>query len=165
MLMELMINREVVIDGFQIFLCLLIIFLLIRNHRRRLKSDSADPRQVFGQDFNLQVYSQTIIQQIELAFDNIQNTVDGERRNIQKVMQIPQVRYYDQRPSDIPPSSTLTHSDDSLINANESVDRDSLQKRIRKMTGRGMSPKQIADELKTPLGEVELILNMQKNAS
>ena len=37
------------------------------------------------------------------------------------------------------------------------------QTRIQKLASRGMSTKQISEELKTPLGEVELILSLQKN--
>ena len=92
MLMVLMQNWKFVVDGFQIFLCLLIIFLLMRNHRRRLKSGLVDPRQIFGQDFNVQVFSQSISQQVALAFNNIQNTVDRERRNLEKLMQLQQVK-------------------------------------------------------------------------
>ena len=164
MYMELMKNWEFVVDGFQIFLCLMIIFLLIRNHRRRLKSDQEDPGQEFGQDFDMQVFSQTINQQVELAFNNIQNTLDHERRNIEKLMQLQQHRSSKQPSPEIMPSLAPTHSRGATQSPDKSVGRSTRQTRIRKMTARGMSPKQIADELKTPLGEIELILNMQRNA-
>jgi DNA-binding NarL/FixJ family response regulator len=38
------------------------------------------------------------------------------------------------------------------------------QTRVQKLASRGMSIKQISEELKTPLGEVELILSLQKYA-
>ena len=164
MYMELMKNWEFVVDGFQIFLCLTIIFFLIRNHRRRLKSDQEDSGQVFGQDFNMQVFSQTINQQVELAFNNIQNTLDHERRNIEKLMQLQQDKSHEQPSPEIMPALAPTHSRGATQSPDKSVDRSTRQTRIRKMTARGMSPKQIADELKTPLGEIELILNMQRNA-
>ena len=164
MYMELMKNWEFVVDGLQILLCLMIIFLLIRNHRRRLKSGLVDPGQVFGQDFNIQVFSQTINQQVELAFNNIQNTVEHERRNIEKLMQLQQHKSHEQPSPEILPSQAPTHSRGAAQGPDKSVDRGTLQARIRKMTTRGMSPKQIADALKTPLGEIELILNMQHNA-
>ncbi len=164
MLMELMKNWEFVVDGFQIFLCLMIIFLLVRNHHRRLKSGRVDPGQLFGQDFNMQVYSQTISQQVELAFSNIQNTIDREHRNLEKLMQLQQVKSHAQPSPEILPSLAPTHSRGATESLDKSADRSTLQTRIQKMTTRGMSPKQIADELKTPLGEIELILNMQNNA-
>jgi hypothetical protein len=164
MFMELMKNWEFVVDGFQMFLCLMIIFLLMRNHRRRLKSGLADPGQAFGQDFNMQMFAQTISQQVELAFNNIQNTVDHERRNIEKLMQLQQVKSHEQPSPEILPSLRPTNGRGATESPDKSADRSTLQTRIRKMTIRGMSPKQIADELKTPLGEIELILNMQHNA-
>ena len=164
MYMELMKNWEFVVDGFQIFLCLMIIFLLIRNHRRRMQSGLIDPRQVYGQDFNMQVFSQTINQQVELAFNNIQNTVDHERRNIEKLMQLQQVKSHAQPSTDLTPSLAPTQFRGATESSDPSADRSILQTRIRKMTTRDMSPKQIADELKTPLGEIELILNMQNSA-
>ena len=162
--MELIKNWEFVVDGFQIFLCLMIIFLLIRNHRRRLKSALSDPKQVFGQEFNIQVFSQSVSQQVELAFASIQNTVDHERRKIEKVLQSQQHQSHEQPPHEISPSRARIHSKDVLENHDKPVDHTTNQTRIRKMTTRGMSPKQIADELKTPLGEIELILNMHKSA-
>jgi hypothetical protein len=162
MVMEMMKNWEVAVDGIQIFLCLLIIFFLIRNHRHRLKPDSTNPQQVSGQDFNLQVFSQTIRQQIEMAFAHIQNVVANECHNLEKVLQLQQVKHLSPRPSDISVASPSTDSGGAFEKLNESADQSKLQTRIRKMTGRGMSPKQIADELKTPLGEIELILSLQK---
>ena len=164
MLMELMKNWEFVVDGFQIFLCLMIIFLLVRNHRRRLNSGLVDPTQVLSRHFNMQVFSQTISQQVESAFRNIQNTVDHERRNIEKLIQLQQVKSHKQPSPEILPSLAPAHGGGAPESRYKSADRSTLQTRIRKMTTRGMSPKQIADELKTPLGEVELILNMQNNA-
>jgi hypothetical protein len=164
MLMEMIKNWEVAVDGIQILLCLLILFFLMRNHRRRRKHESAVLNQNYGQDFNIQVFSQTINQQIELAFANIENAVDGGRRNIEKVLQMQQIKSLDPSPLETRPSSPPTLSGGSFQKSDEVAGPGALQTRIRKMTSRGMSPKQIANELKTPLGEVELILNMQKSA-
>lgn len=164
MVMEMMENWEVAVDGIQIFLCLLILFFLIRNHRRRLKPDLTHSKLVSGQDFNVEVFSQTINQQVELAFANIQNVIAGERRHLEKVLQLQQVKPFDHNPSEIIPASQPTRSSGVFENESESADQETLRTRIREMDTRGMSPKQIADTLKTPLGEVELILSLQKNA-
>ena len=110
MVMAVMQNWEVAVDGIQIILCLLILFFLLRNHRRRIKSDLTNPKQVSGQDFNVQVFSQTIGQQIELAFTNIQNTVADEHRNLEKVLRFQQVKPFGHRPSEIIPASQPTRS-------------------------------------------------------
>ena len=163
MVMEMMKNWEVAVDGIQIFLCLLILFFLIRNHWRKLKPDLTDPKLVSGQDFNTEVFSQTINQQMELAFTNIQSVVAGEHRNLEKVLRLPQVKPFDHRPSEIIPVSQPAPASGAFENVTESADQGTLRTRIREMDTRGMSPKQIADALKTPLGEVELILSLQKN--
>jgi len=165
MVMAVMQNWEVAVDGIQIFLCLVILFVLLRNHRRRIKSDWTNPKQVSGQDFNVQVFSQTIGQQVGLAFTNIQNVVASEYHNLENVLQLQQVKHLSHRPSEILPPQDPPHSCGAFENVKESADPGKLQTRIRQMTGRGMSPKQIAEELKKPLGEVELILSLQKSAS
>ena len=57
--MEMLKNWEVAVDGIQIFLCLLILFILIRNHRRKLKPELMHSKPVSGQNFNMEVFSQT----------------------------------------------------------------------------------------------------------
>ncbi|UCD80768.1 MAG: hypothetical protein JSW26_04870, partial [Desulfobacterales bacterium] len=42
---------------------------------------------------------------------------------------------------------------------------DELHQRIQQLAAKGMSAKQISQELKTPLGEVELILSLKTNAA
>ena len=41
--MEMMEHWEVAVDGIQIFLCLLILFFLVRNHRHKMNSDDDEP--------------------------------------------------------------------------------------------------------------------------
>jgi hypothetical protein len=164
MVMEMMKNWEVAVDGIQVFLCLLILFFLIRNHRRRVKPDQTNSILTSGQGFNAQVFSQALSQQIEVAFANILNVAANERHNLEKVLQLQQIKSEDHRSPEILPSSYPAPGGGAIEKVNESTDPEKLQTRIRKLTSRGMSPKQIADELRTPLGEVELILSLQKSA-
>lgn len=164
MVVEMMKNWEVAVDGIQIFLCLLILFFLVRNHRRKLKPELTHSKPVSGQDFNSEVFSQTIHQQMELAFTNIQNVVAGEHRDLGKILRLQQVKLYDHSPSETLPPSQPAQDKGVFKNTTESADQAALRKRIREMDTRGMTPKQIADALKTPLGEIELILSLQKNA-
>ena len=163
MVMAMMQNWEVAIDGIQIFLCLLILFFLIRNHRRRISPDQTNPKHESGPDFNAQIFSQTMNQQIELAYTNIVDVLADERRNMEKILQFQQLKPFDHSSSEILPSSHPAPGGDDLEHVNESADQSRLQTRIRKLATRGMSPKQIATELKTPLGEVELILSLQRS--
>ena len=90
MVLEMLEHYEAIVDGLQIFLCILILFFLARNHRRRMKPELMNPKSESDQDFNLQVFSQTINQQVELAFTNILKVAANERRDLVKVLQLHQ---------------------------------------------------------------------------
>lgn len=162
---EIMKHWEVAVDGVQIFLCLLIIFFLIRNLRRSRKPDWVNPLGESGRDFNLQVFSQTIAQQVELAFANIMEAAAIERRNLEKFLQIDQLHHTNHSSPRIRPPSVPSHRDDTWQRDKTTAGKDERRARIQKLATRGMSAKQISEELKTPLGEVELILSLQKAAT
>jgi len=160
MVIELIKQWEIAVDGIQIFLCLLILFFMIRNHRRRMKPDRMNPKIESGQDFNLQVFSQSINQQVELAFTNILEVAANERRNLDKVLQFQPVRNANHSSLEIRPQSRPPHRDDSFQRGQETAGQGEHRTRIQKLATRGMSAKQISEELKMPLGEVELILSL-----
>jgi len=159
---EMMENWEVAVDGIQILLCLLILFFLVRNHRRKMNSVMMNPKRGVDQDFNLQVFSQAINQQVEMAFKNIQDVVADERQNLDKVLQFHPVNPADRGSAENRPQAFPSHRDGSFKLVEETTESGERQTRVQKLASRGMSIKQISEELKTPLGEVELILSLQK---
>jgi hypothetical protein len=163
MVIEMLKHWEVAVDGLQIFLCLLILFFLARHHRRRMEPELMNPKSQSGQDFNLQVFSQTINQQVELAFANILKVAANERRNLVKVLQMQQLTDADQGPAAVASPSLTTVSGNPVQRVQESAGQDERQAHIHKLSTQGMTAKQISEELKTPLGEVELILSLQKS--
>ena len=160
MVIEIMKHWEIAVDGIQIFLCFLILFFLILNHRRRMKPDRMNPKIETAQDFNLQVFSQSINQQVELAFANILEVSANERRNLDKVLQFNPFKYANHSSPEIRPQSRPSHPDDSLQRGKETAGQGEHRTRIQKLATRGRSAKQISEELKMPLGEVELILSL-----
>jgi hypothetical protein len=156
MVIEMLKHWAVAVDGIQIFLCLLILFFLIRNHRPKMKTDLMNHESQSDQNFNLQVFSQTINQQIELAFANILEVAANERRNLDQVLQFHQFNLPDGNPAG-------PNSDDTLQRVNDSAGQGQRQARIQRLATRGMSAKQISEKLKTPMGEVELILSLQNH--
>lgn len=162
--MEMMKHWEAAFDGIQILLCLLILFYLVRNHRHKMKPDMMNPKRGSEQNFNLQVFSQAIKQQVEMAFTNIQDVVADERRNLDKVLQLHPFNHADHSTLEIRPQAFPSHRDGSFKHVKETTGSGEPQKRIQKLASRGMSTKQISEELKKPLGEVELILSLQKYA-
>ena len=161
MVIEMLKHWEVAVDGIQIFLCLLILFFLIRNHRPKMKPDLMNHGSESGQNFNLQVFSQTINQQIELAFANILEVAANERRNLDQVLQFHQFSETDGNSAGIVQHPVRSNSDDTLQRVNDTPGQGERQAQIQRLANRGMSPKQISEKLKTPMGEVELILSLQ----
>jgi hypothetical protein len=163
MIIEMMEHWKVAVDSLQFFLCLLILFFMIRNHRHRMKPDRMAPKSASGQDFNLQVFSQTIHQQVELAFANILKVAANERRDLVKILELQQFADADHRSPGVHSQSLFSHHDDTAQSVQENSGQGRLQKHIQKLSTQGMNAKQISEELKTPLGEVELILSLQEN--
>ncbi len=162
MVIEILKHWEVAVDGLQIFLCLLILFFLARHHRRRMEPELMNPKNQSGQDFNLQVFSQTINQQVELAFANILKVAANERRDLVKILQLQQLIDADHGSSAVRSPSLTSVSGDPAQSVQEISGQDDRQAYIQKLSTQGMNAKQISEELKTPLGEVELILSLQK---
>ena len=165
MVIEMLEHWEVAVDGLQIFLCLLVLFFLARNHRRGIKPELMNPGSDSGQDFNLQVFSQTINQQVELAFTNILKVAANERRDLVKVLQLHQHTDKDHGSSEGRSPTITSSSDYPAQSVPETAGPDGRQTHILKLSTQGMNAKQISDELKTPLGEVELILSLQENGT
>ena len=162
MVTELLKHWEVAVDGFQVFLCLVILFFLMRNHRRKMKSGMMSPGTPNDSDFNFQVFTETINQQVELAFTNILQVAANERRNLDKVLQFQQLKYLDSSSQQDLPPVPHPHRHDTHKRLAASSRQSDRHTRIQQLATRGLSAKQISDELKTPQGEVELVLSLQK---
>ena len=162
--MEMMEHWEVAVDGIQILLCLLILFFLVRSHRHKMKSAMMNPKRGSDQNFNLQVFSQAINQQVEMAFTNILDVVADERRNLDKVLQFHPANPADHGTAENRPQALPAHLDGGFKQVKETTGSSERQTRVQKLAIRGMSTQQISEELKTPLGEVELILSLQKTS-
>ncbi len=160
MVFELVQYWEVAVDGIQIFLCLLILFFLIRNRRRKMTPEWAEVKTESGQSFNLQVLSQAINQQVELAFSNILDSVAVERRHLDNVLQLNHFYPAGRIPTENQRPPVLSENSEIIPRSKESAGKDEHRARIQKLALRGMSAKQISEELKTPMGEVELIMSL-----
>ena len=162
MVIELLQHWQIAVDGLQIFLCLLILFFLVRSYRRKLKTNMMSANNPFNSDFNFQVFTKAINQQVELAFTNILQVVDNERRNFDKVLQFQQLKYTESGSKQIRPPAPAGHRGSTHPNMTEAAKQNERQTSIQQLSNQGMSAKQISDELKTPLGEVELVMSLQK---
>lgn len=162
MIIKLLQHWQIVVDGLQIFLCLLILICLIRHHRRKMKPDALSANRQSGPDFNFQVFTEAIDQQVELAFTNILQVAANERRNLDKVMQFQKLKYVEPDSKEGLPPAPVPHGVDPPKRVTETASQSDRQARIQQLAIRGLSAKQISDELKTPLGEIELVMSLQK---
>ena len=164
MVMEMMRHWEVAVDGIQILLCFLILFFLIRNHRPKIKPGMANPKSEPVRDFNLQVFSQAIDQQVELAFSNVLEVAATERRKLDRVLQFQSFVHADHKSPEIRSPLLPSDHENSFQHVPETVGPSERQARIEQLATRGMSAKQISEALKIAMGEVELILSLQKTS-
>jgi hypothetical protein len=164
MAIELLQHWQIVADGLEIFLCLLILFFLMRNQRRKMKPDLKPAMSQSGPDFNFQVFMETIHQQVDLAFANIRQVAANERRNFDEVLRFQQQKYTETHSKEGFPPASFAHRIDTFQTMTEPARQGERQTRIQQLATRGMSAKQISDELKTPLGEVELVMSLQKRS-
>jgi len=152
---------DVAIDGIQIVLCFLILVFLIRSRKKNRQSVQDKAIGESGQSFNVQIFNQTLKQQADQAFANIVETIAAEQRKLDQVLAIgnSENRRYDiaALPTNLHPS---VNPEISPIAGNAS-DSDPLHEQIQKLADKGMSVGQISEELKTPQGEVELVLSLR----
>ncbi len=152
---------DAAIDGIQIVLCFLILVFIIRSRKNSRKSAQDKAFRDSGQSFNVQIFYQTLKQQIDQAFADIAESIAAEHRRLDQALSSgvsANPRY------DIASSPSNFHSSvNSEISplAGTASDSDPLHEQIQKLADKGMSVRQISEELKTPLGEVELVLSLR----
>jgi hypothetical protein len=152
---------DIAIDGIQIVLCLLILVCLIRYRKKNRKSPQDEAFRESGPSFNVQIFYQTLKQQVDQAFANIAETIAAEQRRLDQALSrgVSANSRYDiaSYPSTFHP---LVNSEVSPLAASAS-DSDPLHEQIQKLADKGLSVRQISEELKTPQGEVELVLSLR----
>ncbi|CAB1059696.1 hypothetical protein D1BOALGB6SA_4458 [Olavius sp. associated proteobacterium Delta 1] len=155
---------DVTIDGTQIILCLLILLFLIRS--RKKSRDSAQDKAIrdSGQSFNVQIFSQTLKQQVDQAFANIAETIAVEQRNLDKVLPINDHGSQAYGISQYPSGLHRPVAQEIAPIASDASGSGQLHEQIQKLALKGMSARQISEELETPLGEVELVLSLHTSA-
>jgi hypothetical protein len=153
------------VDGVQIILCLLILLFLVRNRRKQKFSIREEAIRESGKSFNIQVLSQTIKQQIDQAFANIADTMAAEQHKLESLLPFSRQGHETFRICEYPSPSLRSDSREISSVSDGMSQVDELHQRIRKLAAKGMSARQISDELKTPLGEVELIMSLNTGAA
>ena len=153
-------NWDIAVDGIQIILCLLILLLVIRSRRKHRQSPLGDAIRGSGQNFKAQIITQALKQQVDQALDNIVDAIAVEQRNLDKMLAVSAT-------GNETFSGTLNQSHLHLLTdptasaiESDASSSDQLHEQIQKLAVKGKSARQISEELKTPLGEVELVLSL-----
>ncbi len=154
---------DVVVDGVQIVLCLLILLLLFRIRQKKQPTIPAKNRLDSAQSFNKQVFVQTLKQRVDQALANIAEAVDVEQRHLEEWLST--VKHPNLPIGLLQNQSHSQRSDDDRISAITSnvSSIDQVHEEIQNLAGQGMTAQQISEKLKTPLGEVELVLSLGNN--
>lgn len=156
---------DMAVDGIQIILCLLILLYLIRSRRQRKSSAHEDAFGESGQGFNVQVLSQTIKQQIDQAFANIADTMAAERIKLESLLSFGRQGHENFHIFEKPSPSRLSKSQ-AISSVPDGMSQiDELHQQVQQLAAKGLNARQISEELKTPLGEVELILSLKTGSS
>ena len=154
---------DIAIDGIQIIICFLILFILIRSRRKPQKSARQTALYSADQNFTAEVFSQTIKQQLDQAFAIITETIAVEQRKLNRALPY---RLPDHEAHAISEFQSSPHQPEnsgipSLLSEASSCEQ--LYEQIQNLAVKGRSARQISEELKTPLGEVELVLSLRTN--
>lgn len=156
---------DTVVDGFQTILCLLILLFLIRNRRKHKSSALEEALRESGKSFNVQVLSQTIIQQLDQAFANIADTMAAERFKLESLLPFSRPSH-ETFPMSAYPTSSLRTTGREISSVSDGMSQiDELHQQIQKLAEKGLSARQISEKLKTPLAEIELILSLNTGAA
>ena len=160
MTIEMMPLWELVLDGVQIFLCVVILFFLIRNrirHKRLILNTSLNDETT---DFSSEIRIQHLKQATEQTFDAIADVLRQQRLALQKYYE-PQKRHLEAQVSDLAPPAGMN----SVSPSDEQRDVDAAEfNEIFRLSEKGLSTREISQRVKMPRGEVELVLRLNKEA-
>ena len=154
---------NVAIDGIQIFLCLLILIFLFKNRINNKNPLRLEKKSSFGSDFKTQIFTQTIKQHVDQTFANIFEAISAEQRRLERLLIYEQEQNKATGLTDFQFQSKASAIHE-ISGLSEVAVRDSeQQKKILKLSSKGISVKEISEELKTPIHEVELVLSLNQN--
>jgi hypothetical protein len=153
---------HIAIDGFQILLCLLMLGFFIKNRVNHKKYAVSKTNNGAGQSFNAHVFNITVQQQVHQAFTNIIEIIAAERNGLESVLGLNPPSSEDDDISKVQSNSQLPNSHDNHRISDDCSGSAGRHDKVRKFSAKGLNARKISEELKIPMGEVELILSLQK---
>ena len=149
-------------DGLQIILYLLILGFYIKNRAIHKKYSVSRTKYGDRQSFNAHVFNITIQQQVYQAFTNIIETIAAERNGLKSVLGLNALSSADKYITKMQSTSQLPKNRENHRIPDNRIGRAGRYDKVRKLLAKGLSARKISEGLKIPLGEVELILSLQR---
>jgi hypothetical protein len=146
--------------GMPIVMCVGVLGWFARMRRKQRSAgapaESGSPAPVFSQE----VLLQTIRQQTEQALQRVLTAVEAERDKLQRLLAAAEVP---QLCAAAPMAETAdVHRPFRLGESHPALSAPGPYARLRGLAGRGLSPRQLAEQTNLPLGEIELALKLQR---
>jgi hypothetical protein len=141
---------------------LLILGLYFKNRAIHKKLAVNKIKNGGGQSFNAHVFNRIVKQQVDQALTNIVKTIAAERNGLESVLELNPLSSEDDDISKVQSNSQLPNSHDNHRISDDRSGSAGRHDKVRKFSAKGLSARKIAEELKIPIGEVELILSLQK---
>jgi DNA-binding NarL/FixJ family response regulator len=146
-----------VVDGIQIGLCVVILACLIHGRRRtrRLQADAAACGAAAS--FSDEVLLQSVRQRAEMAFSAIAAALEAERLELQRLCDGGRAPRRTTAAEPLVPAAPFRFGE---IGAAAAAGKERYEG-VGDLAAAGLSARQIAEQLKLPAGEVELVMKMQ----
>jgi hypothetical protein len=148
--------------GLQILLYLLILGFYIKNRSIHKKYTVHRTKNGGRQSFNAHVFNTTVQQQVNQAFTNIMDTIATERNGLKSALGLNALSSEDKQICKMQSNSKLPKSYDNHRVSDDRTGRAGRHDKVLKLLAKGLSARKISEGLKIPMGEVELILSLQR---
>ncbi|MGD8294850.1 MAG: hypothetical protein PVI94_04670 [Desulfobacterales bacterium] len=148
-------------DGFQILLCLLMLGFFIKN-RLTLKSALNAAKGATDQNFNTHIFSITVEQKLNQAFTNIIENISAERNGLECALGLNSLHHQDDDISMVRANTQLSDLNARQPLTDDRVGSSRRRDKIQKLAAKGLTDRQISEELKISISEVEIILSLSE---
>src|SRR5210317_1485021 len=137
---------DIVSDGFQIILCMLILCFYIKNRSIYKKFAVKKIINGAGQSFNTHVFNITVQQQVNQAFTNIIGTIAAERTGLESVLGPNSLSSEDDNILKVQSNSQLPHSPDNHRVSDDRIASAGRHDKVRKFSAKGLTAMKISEE-------------------
>ena len=153
-------------DCFQVLMIVVIIFLLVRYHRKMSTPNWSEWASSEANPFMHEFLLQSLKHQSEQAFEHIEKTIRIERDNLLQLLELGDQQIARQDAAqDGPDTKTVSFTINEASQPEDPPDSENRYKQVLRLAADGMSSRRIAKQLSIPLGEVELVMKMNPSGT